>query len=219
MAESTAKKRSRALAIVERLAPLYGLSATGSVGGGNPFRSLIATVLSHRTRDENTESASRRLLKQCPTPHALAAADVAKIRSLIKEVGFWRVKAARVREIARILVNKFAGKVPDNYEDLLSLPGVGRKTAGCVLVFGFGRQALPVDTHVHRISNRLGLVRTKMPQQTEEALLKVFPPEGLAPVNGTLVEHGKAICKPLSPICSRCTVYDLCRRVGVGRYR
>lgn len=219
MSESSAKKRKRALAIVEQLAPLYGLTATGSLKGGDPFRSLIAAVLSHRTRDENTGSASRRLLKRYPDPRALASAKVAEIRRLIKEVGFWRVKAKRVREIARILIKDFGARVPDSYEGLLSLPGVGRKTAGCVLVFGFGKQALPVDTHVHRISNRLGLVGTKTPEQTEEALLKVFPPESLAPVNGTFVEHGKAVCKPLSPICSRCAVFNLCRRVGVQRCR
>jgi endonuclease-3 len=109
--------------------------------------------------------------------------------------------------------------VPDTYEELLSLPGVGRKTAGCVLVFGFGKQALPVDTHVHRIANRLGLVQTKTPEQTEEALLKVFPPDRLAPVNGALVEHGKAVCRPISPKCNECSIRDLCPRAGVSRHR
>jgi endonuclease-3 len=204
---------------MKRLIPLYGLTATGKVGRRNPFRSLIATVLSHRTRDENTESASTKLLARYPTPKALASAKISDIQPLIKEVGFWRVKARRVREIARILVRKFGGRVPDTYEGLLSLPGVGRKTAGCVLVFGFGRQALPVDTHVHRISNRLGLVKTKSPEQTEEALLKVFPSDKLAPVNGVLVEHGKAICRPISPKCDECAMRDLCPRVGVKRHR
>jgi len=217
--ESVAGKRKRALAIIERLAPLYGLTATGKVGGRSPFRSLIATVLSHRTRDENTESASGKLLAQYPIAQALAKGNLAKIRSLIKEVGFWRVKAQRVREIARILVRDFGGKVPDDYEGLLSLPGVGRKTAGCVLVFGFGRQALPVDTHVHRISNRLGLVRTRTPEETEAALLKIFPGDKLAPVNGTLVEHGKAVCRPISPLCSRCPVTELCNQIGLERHR
>jgi endonuclease-3 len=219
MSESRAGKRKRALAVIERLLPLYGLTATGKVGSRSPFRSLIATVLSHRTRDENTESASRKLLAQYPTPQALASGKLAKIRSLIREVGFWRVKAGRVREIARILIRDFGGKVPDNYEGLLSLPGVGRKTAGCVLVFGFGRQALPVDTHVHRISNRLGLVRTKTPEETEEALLEVFPGDRLAPVNGVLVEHGKAVCRPISPLCGRCAVNSLCLRAGVEKHR
>jgi endonuclease-3 len=212
-------KTKMALAVMDRLVPLYGLTATGKVGGRSPFRSLVATVLSHRTRDENTESASEKLLAKYPTPRELARAGISNIRRLIREVGFWRVKAQRVREIARILMRDFGGKVPDDYEGLLSLPGVGRKTAGCVLVFGFGRQALPVDTHVHRISNRLGLVKTDTPEETESALLKILPPDRLAPVNGVLVEHGKAVCRPISPLCSRCTVYDLCRRVGVEKHR
>jgi len=219
MKEPKAGKKKRALAVIEKLMPLYGRTATGKVGGRRPFRSLIATVLSHRTRDENTESASRRLLAEYPTPGALASAGVASIRALIREVGFWRVKAKRVREIARILIRDFGGKVPDNYEGLLSLPGVGRKTAGCVLVFGFGRQALPVDTHVHRISNRLGLVRTKTPEETEKALLTIFPADRLAPVNGTLVEHGKAVCRPISPLCSKCAVSGICPQTGVKRRR
>lgn len=217
--ESRTKKRKRAVAVIERLLPLYGLTATGKVGSRNPFRSLIATVLSHRTRDENTESASKKLLAQYPTPQALGSGNLGKIRSLIKEVGFWRVKAKRVRDIARILVKDFGGKVPDDYEGLLSLPGVGRKTAGCVLVFGFGKQALPVDTHVHRISNRLGLIVTKTPEETEQELLKIFPPDRLAPVNGVLVEHGKAVCRPISPVCSECAVHALCHRVGVASHR
>ncbi len=219
MSETMKEKRKRALAAMKRLMPLYGLTATGKVGGRNPFRSLIATVLSHRTRDENTESASTKLLAKYPTPEALASAKISDIQPLIREVGFWRVKARRVKEIARLLVSEFAGKVPDTYEGLLSLPGVGRKTAGCVLVFGFGRQALPVDTHVHRISNRMGLVKTKTPEQTEEALLKVFPPDRLAPVNGALVEHGKAMCRPISPKCDECAISNFCRRVGVERHR
>lgn len=217
--EGRAKKRKRAVAVIERLLPLYGLTATGKVGRRDPFRSLIATVLSHRTRDENTESASTKLLSEYPTPEALASGSIAKIRSLIREVGFWRVKAKRVRDIARILVKDFGAEVPQDYEGLLSLPGVGRKTAGCVLVFGFGKQALPVDTHVHRISNRLGLAETRTPEETEQELLRVLPPDRLAPVNGVLVEHGKAVCRPTSPLCSRCAVHALCQRVGVGRHR
>ena len=217
--ESKAEKSRRAVAVIERLMPLYGLTATGKVGTRKPFRSLIATVLSHRTRDENTESASRKLFSEYPTPQALASGSLKKIQTLIKEVGFWRVKAKRVRDIARILLKDSGGKVPSDYEGLLSLPGVGRKTAGCVLVFGFGMQALPVDTHVHRISNRLGLVGTKTPEETERELLKVFPPDRLAPVNGALVEHGKAVCRPITPVCSRCAAYELCPRKGVKKHR
>jgi len=214
-----AKKRKRALAAIEKLIPQYGLTATEKVSRRNPFRSLITTVLSHRTRDEMTEKASMKLLREYPTPGKLAKGNIAKIRSLIKEVGFWRVKAQRVREISRILIKDFGGQVPDDYEGLTSLPGVGRKTAGCVLVFGFGKQALPVDTHVHRISNRLGLVKTKTPEETEMELLKVFPPERLAPVNSVLVEHGKAVCRPISPKCSKCGIANLCPRKGVERSR
>ncbi len=219
MPESHSGKRRRALAVIERLSPLYGRTATEAVGLNAPFRSLVATVLSHRTRDEKTESASRKLLGEYPGPQALASASLGRIRSLIREVGFWRVKAKRVREIARILVRDFGGRVPDNYDDLLKLPGVGRKTAGCVLVFGFGRQALPVDTHVHRISNRLGLAATRTPEETEKALLALLPHDRLAPVNAAFVEHGKATCRPISPLCSKCAVGDLCPRVGVKKHR
>ena len=219
MRETRKEKARRALAILEKLVPRYGRAAAGKALRRDPFRALVAAVLSHRTRDENTDRASARLLARYPNPHTLAGAEPKEVQSLIKEVGFYRVKAARVREIARILVSDFGGSVPDNYEDLLSLPGVGRKTAGCVLVFGFGKQALPVDTHVHRISNRLGLVKTTTPPQTEQALLQLLAPDRLAPVNAALVEHGKTACRPLSPLCSACPVQGLCPRVGVKRHR
>jgi endonuclease-3 len=139
-------------------------------GPQDPFKVLIFTIISQRTRDEQTKEASERLLAKFPTVKDLAQARVKDIERLIKPAGFYHVKAIKIKEVCRILLERFEGKVPEDFDSLISLPSVGRKTANCVLVFGFMKPAIPVDTHVHRISNRLGLVRTEKPEDTEEAL-------------------------------------------------
>lgn len=182
-------------------------------GFNEPFSALISTVMSQRTRGNVTCTAARRLFERFPTPEEMVKADVSEIESLIKEVGFYRVKAGRIKEISRILLEKYDGKVPDTMEALLELPGVGRKTANCVLADAFLKDALAVDTHVHRISNRLGLIVTKTPEETETELKKIFPQKYWRHINLLLVRLGQNICRPISPRCEICTLNDLCPKI------
>lgn len=188
-------------------------------GETDPFRVLISTLLSQRTRDENTERASKKLFEVYKTPQELAKVKPEDLYDLIKESGMYRQKAERIVEISRIIVEKYGGKVPDSLEELLKLPGVGRKTANIVLWVGFRKPALAVDTHVHRISNRLGWVRTRTPEETEEALKKLLPEDLWGPINGSMVEFGRRICKPQNPLCEECFLKNHCefyRRRGKG---
>ncbi len=193
--------------IISRLKERY---PPGKFGSRDPFRVLIATVLSQRTRDEVTDRAAERLFKKYGICGFLARADTADIEYLIRDVGFYRTKAPRVKEIARIIDNDFKGNVPADMDSLLMLPGVGRKTANCVLVYGFGMDAVAVDTHVHRISNRLGLVRTQTPEETEAELRRVLPKRHWKHINELLVRFGQDICRSVGTKCSMCPVSDLC---------
>jgi endonuclease-3 len=177
----------------------------------DPFEVLIYTIISQRTRDEQTDVAAERLLSEFPTAKDLAQANVRKIEKLIKTAGFYRVKARKIKEVCKIIYEKYNGKVPDDFESLMKLPSVGRKTANCVLVFGFGKPAIPVDTHVHRISNRLGLVKTSKPEDTEGALKKVLPKKYWLDINHMFVRFGQTICRPINPKCEECLVSGLCR--------
>jgi endonuclease III len=179
-------------------------------GFSEPFSALISTVMSQRTRGDVTCTAAKRLFERFPTPEKMVKADVSEIESLIKEVGFYRVKAGRIKEISSILLKKYDGRVPDSMEALLELPGVGRKTANCVLADAFLKDALAVDTHVHRISNRLGLIETKTPEETELELKKIFPQRYWRHINLLLVQLGQNICRPISPRCEICTLNDMC---------
>lgn len=176
----------------------------------NPFQVLIGTVLSQRTRDESTEKASAALFSRYKTPKQIENAPLKEIEKLIKPSGFYKVKARRVKEISSIILKDYGGKVPDTVEELVAIPGVGRKTAGCVLVYAFGKPAIPVDTHVHKVSNRLGLVKTKRPEQTEQELMKIIPKDMWITVNNTMVRFGQQVCKPVKPRCWDCPVYKLC---------
>jgi endonuclease-3 len=179
-----------------------------------PFFSLISTVMSHRTRDDVTYPAAEKLFERFSTPEEMVEADVEEIEALIKDVGFYRVKAGRIKEISRILLEEYNGRVPDDMETLLKLPGVGRKTANCVLAHAFLKaDALAVDTHVHRISNRLGLVVTKNPEETEIELKKVLPQKYWRHVNILLVKFGQNICRPISPRCEICVLNDMCPKI------
>ncbi len=178
---------------------------------GDPFEVLIYTIISQRTRDEQTDVAADSLLSVFPTAKDLAGANIRKIEKLIKPAGFYRVKARKIKEVSKIIQEKFNGEVPDDFESLMELPSVGRKTANCVLVFGFGKPAIPVDTHVHRISNRLGLVRTSKPEETEEELKKVLPKKYWLDINHMFVRFGQTICRPINPKCEECPVSSLCR--------
>lgn len=183
----------------------------------DPFQVLISTVLSQRTRDENTRTASERLFLRFTTPKQLAGANLGEIEKLIKPSGFYRVKARYIRQIAKEIIERFGGKVPDNINDLLSLTGVGRKTANCVLVYAFRKPAIPVDTHVHRISNRLGLVRTKTPKETEIELVLVVPKRYWIVLNELMVRHGQQTCRPLRPLCHTCPITKYCKHVRIKK--
>ena len=185
----------------------------------NPFRVLVATMISLRTKDEVTRSSSDRLLGAAPTPASLAALPEARIARLIYPAGFYRTKAKNLRSAARLLLERHAGAVPSAMDDLLALPGVGRKTANLVRNLGFGLPGICVDTHVHRISNRMGWVSTPDPARTENALMEVLPKRYWIRINELLVRYGQTVCTPLSPRCSECAVARGCARVGVGRSR
>jgi endonuclease III len=185
----------------------------------DPFRVLVSTMISLRTKDAVTTAASERLFQAAPDAAALAALTEARIGRLIYPAGFYRVKAKNLRAAARILLQAHGGKVPRTMDGLLSLPGVGRKTANLVLTLGFGLPGICVDTHVHRISNRLGWVATRGPDQTETALRERLPPRYWITINETLVRFGQSVCTPLSPWCSQCVLARRCPRVAVGRSR
>jgi len=192
------------------MATLEDRYALRSFEGGNPYRVLIRTILSQRTRDENTDQASALLFSKFKSVHEIAQADVQDIEELIRPAGFYHVKARRIKEVSEILLNEFGGEVPESINELLILPGVGRKTANCVLVYGFNKPAICVDVHVHRISNRVGLVETKNPEQTEETLKKMVPVKYWLEINDLMVQFGQTICKPISPLHDICPISDCC---------
>ncbi len=178
--------------------------------GGDPYRVLIRTILSQRTRDENTDQASARLFSKHQSIDEIAQADVEDLEQLIRPAGFYHVKARRIKEVSEILLDEYQGLVPNNVDELLTLPGVGRKTANCLLVYGYNKPAVCVDVHVHRISNRLGLVDTKNPEQTEEELMNVVPKKYWLEINDLLVQFGQTICRPLSPLHDECPINEWC---------
>ena len=210
--------------LLDRLSALYG---TGDWRrpylrdhAENPFQVLIGTILSQRTRDANTDVASARLFARFADAASLARAPRSEVESLIRATGFYRVKARVVGRVAREILERFGGEVPRDYAALVSLPGVGPKTANCVLVFGYGIPAIPVDTHVHRIANRLGVVRTKSPEETEAALRETVDERYWIPLNPLLVQHGQNLCRPNRPRCPDCPIADQCatgRALTAGR--
>ena len=185
----------------------------------DPFRILIACILSLRTQDRTTGPAAARLFAVADTPAAMLALPARQIQRLIYPVGFYRTKARVIRELCRDLLERFDGRVPDDIDALLTLDGVGRKTANLVVTMGFGKPGICVDTHVHRISNRLGYIRTRDPEATEMALRARLPRRFWIGYNDLLVAFGQNVCTPISPWCSRCPIKALCRRVGVTSSR
>ena len=176
----------------------------------DPFKVLIGTILSQRTRDEMTEIASRHLFAKYGNARALASAPVGEVERLIKPVGFYRQKARQLRNVSQVLLDRHDGIVPNTYEDLIALPQVGPKTANCVLVYGYGVPAMPIDTHCHRVPNRIGLIRTNTPEETEEALKRIIPKDNWLYVNEWFVRFGKEICKPIGPRCDLCSFTSFC---------
>jgi endonuclease-3 len=187
--------------------------------GRNPFLILVSCILSLRTRDTVSLPASQRLFEHANTPQALLLLSPETIEKLIYPTGFYRQKTKELHKICTILLEKYAGKVPNNHEELIELPGVGPKTANLVLSEGFNIPAICVDTHVHRISNRLGLVKSKTPGQTEEQLKALLPKKYWSEYNKLMVMWGQNICVPISPKCSICPLLPLCPQIGVTKHR
>lgn len=185
----------------------------------NPFMVLVSCILSLRTQDRTTGEASERLFRLASNPEELAGLPVKTIEKAIYPVGFYRVKARQIRRMSKELVLRHDSKVPDSLEDLLEIKGVGRKTANLVLTLGHDKYGICVDTHVHRIVNRWGLVKTGHPHDTEFALRNLLPRRYWKKINGVLVAFGQNICKPVSPLCSSCSISQACSREGVSRSR
>jgi len=185
----------------------------------DPYKVLISCILSLRTKDEVTAKATRRLFDRAQTPEEMVRLKKEDIEAAIYPVGFYHRKAKQILGISRMLIERYNSRVPDELEELLKLKGVGRKTANIVITMGYNKPGVAVDTHVHRISNRLGLVATKTPNQTEFALRDRLPQKYWISFNDLLVMHGQTICTPISPKCSICPIWEYCKRVGVTRSR
>ncbi len=181
----------------------------------DPYKILISTVLSLRTQDKTTHKAAERLFKVADTPEKMVKLTEKEIEKLIYPVGFYRTKAKNIKKISQILLDKYDGKVPDDLDELLKLPGVGRKTANLVITLGYGKLGICVDTHVHRISNRLGIVNTKTPFETEMELRRILPKKWWIEYNDMLVSLGQTICRPINPKCYRCPLNEYCPKIGV----
>jgi endonuclease-3 len=178
---------------------------------GDPFKILIGTILSSRTRDETTTKVVKILFKRFKNAKELAEGNLEEIKQIIHSIGFYNVKAKRIIEVSQLIVKRFDGKVPNSIEKLLELPGVGRKTANCVLVYGFNKPTIPVDTHVHRISNRIGLVNTKTPEKTEIELNNIINKKYWLRLNNIFVMYGQNICLPMAPKCELCELKKMCK--------
>ena len=176
-----------------------------------PFSILIGTILSARTKDETTTKAVKALFLKYKNPEDLSNAKIKDVEKIIRSIGFFHVKSKRIIEVAKIIHEKYKDKVPEDLDTLVQLPGVGRKTANCVLVYAFEKPAIPVDIHVHRISNRLGLVNTKNPEETEQELMKKIDKKYWIDINDTFVMYGQNICKPISPMCGVCKITKSCK--------
>jgi endonuclease-3 len=197
--------------------PVVGIVARES--GRDPFRILISCLLSLRTKDKTTAEASARLFALADRPETLLRLSERRVARIIYPVGFYRTKAKQIRKICQRLLVRYDGRVPDSIDELLTLPGVGRKTANLVVTVGYRKPGICVDVHVHRISNRWGYVRTKTPEETEEALRRKLPQRYWMIYNDLLVPYGQHLCQPVSPLCSKCKLIRYCDRVGVTRSR
>jgi endonuclease III len=185
----------------------------------NPFKILISCLLSLRTRDENTEKASKRLFAVADTPEKIIKLPIKRLEKLIFSSGHYKKKSLVLKHVSGVLINEFNSIVPSTKEELLSIKGIGPKTANIVLAFAFGQEVLPIDIHCHRIPNRLGWVKTKTPEETESVLEKILPKKYWREFNATFVQFGRETCQPVSPKCSECLILKYCKRVGVIRSR
>jgi endonuclease-3 len=212
---------SKVIHLIEKEVAKWELPIVSSLAEehSGPFPILISTILSLRTKDEVTAIAAERLLALARTPEEMLKLSEGKIIKAIYPVGFYRIKAKTILNISKELINRFQSRVPDTIEQLLTLKGVGRKTANLVVALGYNKEGLCVDTHVHRISNRLGYVKTKTPDETEFALRKKLPSKYWLRYNTLMVAFGRHVCVPISPFCSRCLVFAYCDRINVVKSR
>ncbi len=178
--------------------------------GCTPFQKVIATLLSSRTKDKTVVPVVQELFAKYPLPWDLMNADLRQLEKILFRIGFYKVKSRNIKKLSRIIVEKYRGKVPDTFEGLTSLPGVGRKTANCVLAYAFNKPAIAVDVHVHRITNRLGWVKSKTPEETEEKLKKIVPKPLWKEINSMLVDYGQRTCLPRKPKCCKCKIIKYC---------
>ena len=185
----------------------------------NAFRILISCLLSLRTQDKNTEIASKKLFEVADTPEEIIKLPIKELERVIYSSGYYKNKARTLKHVSEIILKDYKGKVPDRREELESIKGIGPKTANIVLAFAFGKNVLPIDTHCHRIPNRLGWVKTRSPPQTEIELGKILPEKYWADFNGIFVQFGKTICVPISPKCFECPINQYCQKIGVGKRR
>ena len=183
------------------------------------FKILISCLLSLRTQDKNTEKASNNLFAVATTPKDILALSDTELENLIFSSGHYKKKARTLKHVSEIILRKFSGKVPETKEELMSIKGIGPKTANIVLAFAFGKAVLPIDTHCHRIPNRIGWINTKTPEQTEKELGKILPKEYWKDFNAIFVQFGQTMCKPISPLCSKCSINNYCPKIGVGKRR
>lgn len=211
------KKMDQVLGREKKLQRLTALRGLQMEEQNDPFKILIGTILSARTRDENTTKVIKMLFTRFRTPHDIASADIEEIKKLIHSIGFYNVKAERIKQVSQIIMSRFGGQVPDDIDSLLELPGVGRKTANCVLVYAFNKPAIPVDVHVHRISNRLGLVHTNTVKQTEIELNRIVNRQLWTRVNNTFVMYGQNVCMPIRPMCEICDLTGMCKYYNHSR--
>jgi endonuclease-3 len=207
--------------LLERELKQFGLPPVSAMAEekADPFKILISTIISARTKDEVTGPATERLFVLAASPAAMSTLPEEKIEKAIFPAGFYHTKAKAIRKASKELIERFGSRVPDTIEELLILPGVGRKTANLVMTLAHNKAGICVDTHVHRITNRWGYVKTKTPHDTEQALREKLPKKHWIAINTILVMHGQNICKPISPLCSRCPVSTCCARTGVTRSR
>ncbi len=200
---------------ISRNAPVFTLKSFLKT----PFQFLVFAILSSRTRDEQTVEVTKRLFQRVKAPEDLLKMDVSELEEILKGVGFYRVKARTLKSMAKKLVDEYSSEVPRSFDELIKLPGVGRKVANIILADAFGEAAIGVDTHVHRISNRLGLVSTKKPEETEEELRKIVPEPLWNRVNRAFVGFGQTVCRPQKPLCGQCPLEELCPKIGVRGIR
>ncbi|AFK22959.1 endonuclease III [Pyrococcus sp. ST04] len=215
MEENLRSLSSRVLKIIQILKETYPREKHVS---GDPYRTLIKCIISQRNRDEVTDRVAEELFKRYPSMEDIARASIEEMQEFLKNlgIGLWKTKGRWIVESTRIILEKYGGVVPNTLEELMKLPGIGRKCANIVLAYGFGIPAIPVDTHVNRVSKRLGLVPPNAtPEKVEEILKKLLPKDEWLYVNHAMVDHGKAVCRPIKPKCDECPLRDICPKIGV----